>query len=147
METAKQQQNQRNGWKSWGLALLLGLSISLGGCKGDVSALDAALGKIGVDTGSGAGSGEAAIPAFSLIPVSGNLQTAATLAQFANPLKVQVLQQGQPMMGASVFFIITSGVSATLSHSVVTTDAMGIASVDRTCCSTPGSLTIRASYN
>ena len=127
--------------------MLLGLSISMAGCKGDVSALDAALGKIGVDTGSGAGGDAPAIPAFSLIPVSGNLQTAATLAQFANPLKVQVLQQGQPMMGASVFFIITSGVSATLSHSVVTTDAMGIASVDLTAGSTPGSLTVRAYAN
>ena len=94
METRKTQQFHRNGWKSWGLALLLGLSISMAGCKGDVSALDAALGKIGVDTGSGAGSDAPAIPAFSLIPVSGNLQTAATLAQFANPLKVQALQQG-----------------------------------------------------
>jgi hypothetical protein len=147
VELEKRQQIQRNGWKSWGLALLLGLSISMGGCKGDVSALDAALGKIGVDTGSGAGNDTPSIPAYSLTVVSGNLQTAATLAQFANPLRVQVLQQGQPMMGASVFFTITSGVSATLSQSLVVTDSMGIASVDLTAGSTAGSLTVRAQSN
>ena len=73
--------------------------------------------------------------------VSGDKQSAAVNTAFGQPLIVQVLNNGTPVVGATVNFAVTSG-SATLSAATATTDSQGKAQVNVTAGATAGNVTV-----
>jgi uncharacterized protein (TIGR03437 family) len=83
-----------------------------------------------------------AVSAFQA--VSGNNQSAAVSTAFSQPLVVQVLNNGAPVVGAAVNFAVTSG-SATLSAASANTDSQGRAQVTVQAGPTAGNVTITAS--
>jgi 5-hydroxyisourate hydrolase-like protein (transthyretin family) len=90
----------------------------------------------------------AAAPATIAI-VSGNDQSAAVGAPFANPLVVSVSDAfGNPVSGVEVRFAApASGASATLSATSVVTDGSGTASVTATANGTAGSYVVTATVS
>jgi len=80
----------------------------------------------------------------ALTKVSGDNQSAAMGAAFANPLVVSVTPTSGSAANFTVAFAVTGG-SATLSAPTATTNSSGQASVTVTAGSTPGAVTITAS--
>lgn len=76
--------------------------------------------------------------------LSGDNQAAQQGKAFAEPLVVQVNNQGQPVEGVAVTFVVTSG-SAALSALTAATDAQGQAQVSVTAGQTLGPVVITAS--
>jgi len=83
-----------------------------------------------------------AVSAFQA--VSGNNQSAAINTAFSQPLVVQVLNSGAPVVGAAVNFAVTGG-NATLSAPTATTDSQGRAQVTAQAGPNAGNVTVTAS--
>jgi uncharacterized protein (TIGR03437 family) len=78
--------------------------------------------------------------------VSGDNQQTQIGTAFPQPLIVQVNNQGQPVQGVNVIFVVASG-SAALSAASATTNTQGQAQVTVTAGTTPGPVTITASIS
>ncbi|MGA2134475.1 MAG: hypothetical protein ABSH50_19465 [Bryobacteraceae bacterium] len=86
------------------------------------------------------------IVATGMTIVSGNTQQANETQPFADPLIVQVSDNGTPVAGATVTFAVTSAAdTASLSATSATTNAQGQAQIDVTAGVVPGTITIVAS--
>ncbi len=86
----------------------------------------------------------------SLQVIAGSTPQSATVGTaFANPLEVKVLDAwGNPLSGVAVTFAApASGASATLSSTIVTSDAAGIARVTATANTTGGNYQVTASVS
>lgn len=86
------------------------------------------------------------IPQTTLSIVSGNLQSGATSVIFPDPLRIQLLNNGSPLVGHQVLWTIVSGPAGVISTSTSATDASGLAQVFFTAGVNPGTTVIRATY-
>ncbi len=89
----------------------------------------------------------AAGASFSVVATGGALQSATIGSAFPLPLQVQVLNNGVPVTGATVFFTPPAGgITAILSSPTAVTNSLGIASVTAMANYSGGSYTVTASY-
>ena len=82
---------------------------------------------------------------ITLTAVGGSQQSALVGSAFAAPLQVKVLNNGNPLSGATVTFSVpTVGASAALSSATALTDASGIAGITATANNIPGGYVVTA---
>ena len=88
-------------------------------------------------------------PAATITSTRGTPQSAMPGAAFAQPLQVTVRDAlGNPVAGASVFFTAPAiGAGATVSSTMVSTNALGVASVTATANAVPGSYLVTANVD